>query len=284
MVDQLVGLILLGLGIKNPINGQVMGDKTEIRQEVTKNADEEVSDSSKFKKKSVKSEIRSVKDPAKELREALKDTKKTDIDELKNTRLQLKSDFHASNEASRIEFEEKKKELQEEIKVKRDEFKQKVSELKDERKKEIVTHVDDRMKEVNAKRVARMSAHLAKMTEILGKVSERAAKANTNGKDTSSVDAAIDVAKLAIGTAQDAVDEQGLKEYVATINSVSTLKNDVGAAMKSLEMDLKNVQELVMNARKSVTDAITELGTVVRKTKQATQSQEVQNETETTVR
>lgn len=272
MVDQLVGLILLGLGIKNPINDNVLGVKTDTKQEATTDSNNHASSSSKGKGKLMLDVEQSVKNPAKELREALKATERSDIDSLKNTRLQLRSDTRASGEAERKEFEEKKKEIEAEIKVKRDDFKLKLATLKDEKKKEIVTRVDSQMKKVNAKRVEQMTKHLAKMTEVLGKVSERQAKAKANGKDVSSVDAAIASAQLAIDTAQKAVNDQGLKEYVATITTESTLKNDVGAAMKALETDLKAVQALVMSARKSVTDAITTLGTLVGETKQTTES------------
>lgn len=145
---------------------------------------------------------------------------------------------------------------------KREELKTKLQTIRDERKKATVERIDAKMKTVNTNRTSQMSEAITKMRSILAKIKEKGALAKTNGKDTTALDAAIASAEIALQTASDAVTAQAGKEYVATIESESTLRSTVGTTTKQLESDLKGTHKLVVDAKQAVMNARMELAKI----------------------
>lgn len=164
-------------------------------------------------------------------------------------------------EKNRIATE--KKELRDKITAEREkkkaEFKDRLSKIRDERKRNIVSKANEKMSRVNKNRTDHWKKVLVKLNDHLDKIKTRRDELKNTGKDTSEVDSAIVVAEGKISTATDAVNAQALKEYVLTIGDEAELKNTVDSAIKTEQADLKIIQDLVEQARKSVKDSITNL-------------------------
>lgn len=138
-------------------------------------------------------------------------------------------------------------------------FKEKVAALKDQRKKTIVERVDERIPEINSNRTTQMSNALARMNDILDRISTKAAALKAQGKNTTALDQAITTARNAITTSQTAVNTQAGKTYTISITTEDTLKTTVGATLKQLTTDLQATHKTVIAAREAVRKAITEL-------------------------
>lgn len=222
-MDQLFGLLLLGLGIKNPVTPAILGEQDELR---TGN-------------NTVVREIR--KELMEDRREAMVVAREKFREEMKTRREEAREAFQEEREA----------------------FKEKLKTLRDKKKKEILVRVDAKMAELLKKRTDTMSRHLDKMTEILQKVIDRAAKARENGKDTTSVEVAIATAQSAIVAAQNAVALIAGNEYVVNITSELSLASDVGATRRQLSTDFRATHDTLVVARKAVSEAIRAMATVV---------------------
>lgn len=249
MLDQAFGLLLFALGIhKNPaINNDVKGEATAAAQQ-----EDDSRETNRFRLNQKNFELpsprtasgTSVKRPEFDSRGFGK--------EVLHVQEEFVKRLEASREAAKKEFEDRK-----------EEFKEKLAAIKDERKQKIVERVNTNCQNINVKRTGHMTERLDKLSTILTHVTSRAASASANGKDTSSVDAAVVTAQSSIADAQMAVAEQAGKTCEISITDEKNLKADVGATIKGLEADLKAVHEKVVAARKSVGDAIKALGLVL---------------------
>ncbi len=142
-------------------------------------------------------------------------------------------------------------------------FQQKLSTIRDEKKKALAEKLNTTLNDVNTKRTDAMLAYLVRVSEILEKISTRAATAKSAGKDTSKLDAAIAKAQAAIATAKSAILAQAGKQYTATIASENTVRTDMGTTMKQLQSDVAAVKDLVTAAHKSVGEAVKALAAVL---------------------
>lgn len=159
-------------------------------------------------------------------------------------------------------FREKQQEGEERLKTRREAFMQKLQTIKDERRQQIVENATNRLAEINTNRTTHLSQVLEKLSGILERLVNRSATANTNGKDTTTVDAAIAKAQQAITTAQTAVANQASKTYVPQIGSETTLKTTVGSSIQQLQTDLKTTRESVIAAKQAVHDVLQTIATV----------------------
>ncbi len=261
MLSQFVGLLLLGLGVKTTpyANPNVKGDSTEATQTMTPAPTNGTSDTNtQYKKTDTRPRILPV------LSKDRIATRPGDTKEI--ARMETKQ-LHEEVVKGRQDFLEevkaKREAAQAEFRVKQEAFKEKLAQIKDERKKALVEKLSERCQEINKKRTDTMTAMLTKFSTILENITNRAATAKTNGKDTTSVDTAVASAQTAITSAQTAVAAQAAGECVITINSESTLRTDVGAAISSLEKDMKVAYDAVLAARKAVGNAVKALGLVL---------------------
>ncbi len=133
-------------------------------------------------------------------------------------------------------------EIKERISSKSAAFKAKLQTLKDAKKKEVVERVQVRLTDINENRTQHYTKVLARLTVILERMKERRPEAD------------ITEAEEAIATAQAAVDAQGIKEYIPTITTESTLRLTVGQSMSQLQKDLQETKTLVQEAKKAVMD------------------------------
>lgn len=159
--------------------------------------------------------------------------------------------------------EAKREEVKSTVKTQREEIKAKVQSMRDERKKLIVERLQEKLGNVNEKRTDHFLKVLERLSTILDKIQSRTEKAKAEGKNVTAVETAIASAWTAISTAQSGVTAQKAKTYEITVMDDTTAKNDVGAATKQLQEDLRVVQDTVAAARSAVQNVFTEIKTRV---------------------
>lgn len=150
------------------------------------------------------------------------------------------------------ERETRREELRQRIQDKRAETKAKIQNLRDERKKKIIEKIQTKLTQINEKRTDHFLKFLERLSTILDKIQSRAEKAKAAGKNTTSIEAAIASARTAIATAESAVNAQKSKVYQIVVSDETKARNEVGAAMKQLQEDLRSVRETVKAASSAV--------------------------------
>jgi hypothetical protein len=250
MFDQLIGLLLVGLGINTSFytpNPNVKGVETEA---TTTAAQKEPKKTFRLDPKNF--ELRGPISTASTagLRKPKLDTHAFGLSVMK-----MHEDFAAAVEASR---ESAKKEFEDHKTV----FQEQLARIKDTKKQRIVEKVSTNCEDINTRRSDKMTQMLGKLSTILTNVSNRAASASADGKDTSDVETAVTTAQAAIADAQLAVASQSGVTCTITITSDSTAKSEVGGMIRAFQSQLKSVYEKVVAARNAVGDAIRTMGVV----------------------
>lgn len=243
MFEQFVGFLLLGLGVQNPLTGRNVKGETTVNVQTT-----DTKNFSPEEREILKEELKKEREAT---RATLKEKHELLQQELKEKREDFLSEVKTQREETKAEFE-----------AKREAYREKFTTLRDEKKKDILENLAQRITKINAERIERMTAHVAKMNEILQRIVAKAAEEKDKGRDTASVDSAVSAAQSAIVAAQDAVAIQAGKEYIVAITSETNLKNDVGLVKRTLESDMKAVHEKIVAARKAVSSAIRVLATL----------------------
>lgn len=147
-------------------------------------------------------------------------------------------------------------ERRERIASKAAELKTRLQKFRDQKKAERAERINSNLNTINERRTDHMLKRLKRMAEILVKLEQRVSEATSAGKDTSSVSTSINQAKTAVTVAQTAVEAQATKDYTIEATSEATIRADAQAARDSLHQDLKAAHDLVVAARKAVTNAI----------------------------
>ncbi len=145
-----------------------------------------------------------------------------------------------------------KTELKDKITQARENFKTKLAELKDEHKKTVTTNIDSKITTINSNRTTEMLKHLDKLTGVLTRISSKAAALKSQGKNTTSVDAAIASAQAAIDAAKSAITTQAAKTYTIQFTSDTNVGQGVRVVMKQFRTDLKATFDKVISAQKAV--------------------------------
>jgi len=191
-------------------------------------------------------------DPTKRLfRESLKTTIEQQRSELKTTVSQMRENF-------KIMLEEKRKEASESFKQKREEFNQRLQTIRDEKKKLLVERINNKLENINKRRTDHMMSVLDRLSSILDRLKQRVDTAKTAGKDTTSLEQAIEAAQTKISEAEAAVTTQAGKVYVAEIVDETTLRETVGEIVSQFQTELRDVHKLVVDARQVVMNAVKE--------------------------
>jgi len=137
----------------------------------------------------------------------------------------------------------------------REEFVTQLAALKDEKKKDITEKINEDLITSNTTATDRMFAILDKLEEILTRVETKINDAKTGGTEISAQETEIANAKAALQAAIDAVTEQAAKDYVITIGTDATLRNDVGTVVSQQKLDLKTTYETVRSAKQAIRQA-----------------------------
>lgn len=238
------------------IGGKLMQEGKEIKTEV-RNVRDAVKDEIREQKNNVMSEEKDIRGDFEQFRE----------DQLKKME-ESRNRFREMIKAERNEFKNAMEQKREELKVKIEKEKEQLREgllkIKNEKKREIVEHVSQKIADLNKKITAHLSDVLVKLENVLVNINSRADKTEAKGLDVGSVRLAIGAAKNRIENARTAIQLQASKIYSITVNSEEMLKPDVGVSRQALQNDLKQLQNVVKEARDAVHSAATTLAGVVK--------------------
>lgn len=160
--------------------------------------------------------------------------------------------FQASMSAARMQMKES-------MQDRKAAFKEKLSTIKDQKKQSLLERIVSKITTFNTTQTTRLTNSLEKLTNIITSIEEKVGKAKTAGQDTAAAEAALAGAKTALSTAQVAVATQLAKDYTITINSESTLRNDVGTIMSQFRSDMQATHKAVVDAKQAVMQAAKEL-------------------------
>lgn len=176
------------------------------------------------------------------------------------TRKQLNQQLRVLNKADRMATKEQIQDLRQGLKARiasrAAELKAILATFRDQRKATAAARINDNLNKINEHRTDAFTRHLTKMSEILSKLETKVKDASGSGKDTTSAQAAIASAAASINTAKQAVDAQSLKDYTITATSEATIRHDARVQRDKLHTDLKAVHEIVVAARKALSNAI----------------------------
>ena len=205
------------------------------------------------KRKAMEKELKQKREALKTSFSEAKDVYRAEKRGLDDLRLHMEEERNAFLDSIKTRMEQSGSEREAQMKK----FKDKVTTFKDQMKKTKVEEIQAKITSFVTKRISVMTTNLAKMMDLVG-LNKTQVIEKANGKDTNSFDTAAAAALTAINTAKDKVTELSSKQYVVTVNSESTVKTDVETVRKSIETDLKAANELIKNARITVSKMITE--------------------------
>ncbi len=205
------------------------------------------------KRKALETQFKQKRDALKTSFTESKDAYRTQKKGLDDLRLHMEEERTAFLDSIKTSMEQSGTEREKRIQT----LKDKINKFKDQVKKTKVEDIQTKITSFVTKRISIMTTNITKMTDLVGlnktQVAERA-----NGKDTTAFDAAAAAALTAINAAKDKLTELSSKQYVVTVTSETTVKNDVETVKKAIEEDLKVANELMKNARIAVSKMITE--------------------------
>lgn len=305
MLDQLLGVILLGLGLQTPMTPpMVKGDETEQSHSNSGSGSNDSGDEDESETESegatgtsgttatstshtkdgmpinlspqrheiYKTELERRKKILEAKRKETELHYKEKRETLKKELLERKDVYHQKKSSPTAEFrvhmaEEKEAfiasmkakieqtHIEQEIRL--SQFKEKMEAFKNSEKKSKVEDIQSRLISYVTKRIETMTAQITKMNDIVGNNTSQVSE-HADGKDTTSFDAAVSAAQTAINAAKDAISALGAKQYVITIGSEATAKNDVKTVRDTVEADMKSVRERMKQARVAVSTMIIE--------------------------
>jgi len=159
-------------------------------------------------------------------------------------------------------LEQKRLEIQNKIQAQKEILTKRLQKIS-EQKKKIVERVYERINDLNKRITDHYLDVLEKLTNVLGKIENRATKFKAQGADTGEVEKCVENAKSKIEKAKDAVLAQAQKVYSAPqITTEKNLKLNVGVIRNQLHNDLKTVEKSVKDAKVSVQNCAILLGKV----------------------
>lgn len=153
-------------------------------------------------------------------------------------------------------FEEKMEMRKERVATRSAALKLKLGRFRDQVKAKRVENINERLDKINENRTTKMLEHIEKIKDILENMEEKVDAAVKDGKDMTDALAAIEEAKTAIDAAKEAAEAQQTKDYVITVGSETTIKEDSQTSRDTLRNDLKAVHDLIVAARKASAKAI----------------------------
>lgn len=188
--------------------------------------------------------------------------------EIKDSKNATKNEFREAIEASRNEFrntiEQKREELKARIETEKEQLRERLQEIKNEKKRKIVEHMNQKIADLNKKITDHLSDVLVKLENVLVNINSRADKTEAKGLNVGSVRSAVLDAKNRIENARTAIQLQVSKIYSITVNSEEMLRPDVGISRQALQDDLKQLRDIVKEARDAVHGAATTLAGIMK--------------------
>jgi DNA repair exonuclease SbcCD ATPase subunit len=195
--------------------------------------------------------------------ERIREKPRISAQEFQRNREEIKKQIEQIRLEFRNQIQEKREEMKTRIEALKAQLREKLRERISERKREIVERIYNRINALNERITNHYMDVLDHLEKVLERIESRTAKAKLNGRDVSSVEAAIEKAHQAINTAREAVKAQAEKVYEPPeVTTEANLKLDVGKLRKQLHDDLKAIEKLVKDARDAVREAAVALAQI----------------------
>ena len=203
-----------------------------------------------------------IKQEAQNIKTTVREFNKEEVQQFQAKRQEAQAQLQKQKEEFKNKLEAVRAEAKTRIEKQREELKTRLEKIKDETKKQTVEKIANQINGLNEQMTKHFSDVLSKLDDILGRISSRTDKAETNGRDVSAVKTAIADAKTAIAAARSAIEVQSKKTYDMTISAEDALRRDVSKAREALRNDLVKVREAVFAARDAAHKAATTLGQI----------------------
>lgn len=295
MLDQLFGLLLLGLGLQHPAYPAVKGDETENTsnkngsgtsgEDESKNEDAEHEDGSTGSSGAETEQENSDQDKKRKSRPtqsverkklpgvrgatgALGVLKHLDTARLKEREEKLKEVFEARHEKIKEELEQRQKAASDQHAKERANFEKRLKNISDVQKRTVALRVDNKIPELNKRLTTNMTERLTNMQKVLERATLRLGEhKNANSTvDTGSVESEVATAQSLITSALGVVSTQSQKTYSAA--GFSSEEN-LGSTMKTLvtqfETDIKASRATVNTAKSSIETVLKHVGELLGK-------------------
>lgn len=178
-------------------------------------------------------------------REAIKEKVET-----RKVAIQEKVETRRENVANKISA------MKERIATKEAALKIRLEAFKDKRKAEIAQRINTNLNKINKNQTDQMLKHLEKMSELLDKLEARVNSASSDVKDLALAKTAIADSRTKIAAATVIVTTQSEKDYTLTITTESKVKADAQKMRDQLRADLQTTRQQVIDAKQSVSNAI----------------------------
>src|SRR3989338_10619687 len=121
--------------------------------------------------------------------------------------------------------------------------------FKDQKKAQAAERINAELANINQRKTTELSHKLDKLTEILGRVSERAKDSTVS---STLVNEAISKAQTALDSAKAAVATQQAKSYSIVDSTETTVRADAKSGRNSLFKDLKATFQAVLSVRDAI--------------------------------
>jgi len=174
---------------------------------------------------------------------------------------EVRQKIAANREEFRKELEEGRDKAKAAIEENREAFKEKVKSLNDEKKKTAVADFSEKISELNKKYTDHLASVVNNIEVILQGIISRTEKAAVDGKDVTSVREAITEAEKDIATARSQIVKQAATTYAVDGSLTDdNLRAEISSVRDALRNDLQAARDIVLAARRSVSEAAVALG------------------------
>lgn len=192
--------------------------------------------------------------------ERIQERNQINLEEYNKNRSELKNLMEKNQIELQNQIQKTREELKNQILEYQSDLKEKLKIIKDETKKKIIEKVYGRINPLNEIITNHYLDVLNRLENLLERVKSKTAESKINGLDTKKVEEKINKAEGAIKKAREATIVQSQRVYKPPeITSEENLRLKVREIRKQIHGDLKNVEELVRQARDAVREAAREL-------------------------
>lgn len=186
----------------------------------------------------------------------IRDRVRINLQEFEQNRAELKNLMNQNRIEFQNQIQERRELLKQQIAEYKNQLRERLQNIQNENKRKIVENIYERINGLNEIITNHYLNVLNHLEDILERIASRAAKAETNGLDTTKVKEAITKAQEKIDKAREEVKKQAEKIYEPpTITTEQNLKLEVGQLRQQLHTDLKAVEKVVKEARTAVKEA-----------------------------
>ena len=199
---------------------------------------------------SAESSTENEKSPLKSARETVEKYR----DEVKKTRMETKEEIKQTRAINKASIEAKLVENRKAIEEKRTELREDLKKIRDEKKKQVVENTASRISDRNTRWVSHWNEVLERLSSILEKIETEASSLNNTA-----LNEAIAKAKSSLAASQTKVSTQAAKLYSPTIETESSLGENMRELISLFQADVKSVITSLNETRRMVKDAATKL-------------------------